>query len=441
MTVGDPDLIKHVMVKDFHIFHNRRQQSVQHKILGKHMFSSRDDAWKRLRAISSPTFTSGKMRKMYPLIRRCVQDFVDHLQSYVDQKKEIDMKVAHGAFTMDVISKCAFATNVNTHKDPDNLFVKNAQKVFNPIKWRILMTAIAPKFILNYIQFSLNPGASDFFVNAASEMIRQRKTNKIKNNDFLQLLLDVEQTAKQVVEENDKHEAHHVNESEDEKEANEKALSINLVDKKLTEDEIIAQCFLFLIAGYETTASTLAFCSHELALNQQVQDKLYEEIKANCDSKGEISYENLIKLPYLDAVLSETLRLYPPLPKVEREASEDYQLGNTGILMKKGMRAEIPVYAIQHSEEYYEEPEKFNPERFMPENRSNIKPYTYLPFGVGPRNCIGMRFALLEAKLGLFHLLQKYRFVKSKNTDVPLKFLKARFILGAEKIVVGIQQR
>jgi len=197
------------------------------------------------------------------------------------------------------------------------------------------------------------------------------------------------------------------------------------------------------LAGYETTASTLSFCTYELALHPKVQDKLYAEVAAVADKNGNIDYETLVKLPYIDAVLSETLRKYPPLSRLERRVSENYTLGgedNGGIKLYKGQVVEIPTFAIHHCEDYYENPEEFDPERFMPENRHKIKPYTYLPFGAGPRNCIGLRFALLEAKLSLSKLIQKYRFVRSENTDVPLKF-KSSGLLQVEKLMLKIQKR
>ncbi len=97
----------------------------------------------------------------------------------------------------------------------------------------------------------------------------------------------------------------------------------------------------------------------------------------------------------------------------ERRAAEEYKLGDSGIELFKDQIVEITVFAMHYCEEFYPNPDKFNPDRFMPENRSQIKPYTYLPFGVGPRNCIGLRFALLEAKLSLTKLIQKYKFVRS----------------------------
>jgi len=223
--------------------------------------------------------------------------------------------------------------------------------------------------------------------------------------------------------------------------AGKKAYNINVVNKRLTEDEILAQAWIFFVAGYETTATTLSFCSYELALNQDCQQKLYEEVSSAVDQNGEISYETLTKLPYLDSVISETLRIYPPAIRLEREAMTDYKLGDTGIELFKGQLIEIPTYAIHHSEEYYPDPHIFNPERFMPENRDQIIPYTYMPFGSGPRNCIGMRFALMEAKLGLAQIIRRFRLVRSDKTEVPLKFLPVTPICAAKSLIVGIEKR
>ncbi|CAG2173519.1 unnamed protein product [Oppiella nova] len=242
-------------------------------------------------------------------------------------------------------------------------------------------------------------------------------------------------------DENDINESHHVNEGEEELAIKQKTLNINTIHKKLTEDEILAQALVFLLVGYETTASTLSFCTYELALNPSVQDILYEEISSAIDSDGEISYEELSRLSYLDAVLSETLRLYTPFPRLSRIASTDYKLGKTGINVSKGQQIEIPVYAIHHSEEYFENPFKYDPDRFLPQNRHKITPYTYLPFGAGPRNCIGMRFALMETKVCLAHIIRRFKFFATDKTDVPLKYKRSLNLTSAQRIVVGIESR
>jgi len=146
-------------------------------------------------------------------------------------------------------------------------------------------------------------------------------------------------------------------------------------------------------------------------------------------------------MPYLDSVICETLRKYPPALILKRETSVEYELANTGIKLYKGQAVDIPVYAIHHSEDNYPNHKKFIPDRFLPENRDQIIPYTYLPFGAGPRSCIGMRFALTESKLGLVSILQKYRFSQSPKTEIPLSFDKGVRILRTSKVHVRIHKR
>jgi len=105
------------------------------------------------------------------------------------------------------------------------------------------------------------------------------------------------------------------------------------------------------------------------------------------------------------------------------------------------MIVNLDIQSIHRNPEYYPEPEKWNPERFTPENRDKLTPYTYLPFGIGPRNCVGMRFALMEAKTAVVHLVNKFKFVTTKNTQIPLKFKKFEFLLSVENVNVGVQIR
>ncbi len=123
------------------------------------------------------------------------------------------------------------------------------------------------------------------------------------------------------------------------------------------------------------------------------------------------------KLPYLEATIQETLRFYPPASRVVRVAEEDYRLSDE-IKIPKGCLVNIPAYAIHHSEEFYPQPEKFDPDRFLPEQKAARDQYTFLAFGHGPRNCIGMRLALLEMKLILAAMLQKFKFVTVPETEV-----------------------
>jgi cytochrome P450 len=427
LTVAEPELIKQILVKDFNSLTDRRQRKTYHPIIDKSAFFAKGDIWRRVRSISSPTFTSGKIKQMYPLVRDCLADFLAQLDYCAKNKIDINLKDVFGNFTMDVIARCAFGTKTNAHIDPNNPFVSNAKKIFNLKLSTLLAIVFVPKQILKAFKFQSfsNETANQFFFSLTRNIIEMRRKENKKYKDFVQLLMDAELEDKN-------NEDYHLSDEQNK----------SVTNKKLTEDEILGQAWIFFIAGYETTASTLSFCAYELALNPQIQEKLFNEINEAFDENtSEINYDILSKLPYLDACLSETLRLYPPVIRLERSATEDYKLGDTGLVIKKGNLIEIPVYGIHHSEEYYPNPELFDPERFMPENRDKIIPYTYLPFGAGPRLCLGMRFALMEAKQCLAHIIKNYRFSRNNKTDIPINFTKMTTLLQTKPIIVSIEKR
>ncbi|EEC01396.1 cytochrome P450, putative [Ixodes scapularis] len=147
------------------------------------------------------------------------------------------------------------------------------------------------------------------------------------------------------------------------------------------------------------------------------------------------------KLEYLNCVISESMRLYPPVNRLERSPVEDYVMTDTGIKLPKNHVIAIPVYAMHHDPSNFEDPYKFDPERFSEENRGCIRPYSYLPFGAGPRNCVGMRFALQTIKLCLLHAIHSVEFVRTPRTKVPLEFSRKFGLLAAKEIVVGVKPR
>src|SRR6266496_1158431 len=181
---------------------------------------------------------------------------------------------------------------------------------------------------------------------------------------------------------------------------------------------MVAQCVLFLIAGYDTTAITISYTVHNLARNPECQEKLLQEINNTLAANNVIGYDEVKPMKYLDAVVQESLRLFPPGVRIERRAEEDYELGDTGITVPKGMVVGVPVYALHRDPEQYPEPESFKPERFLPENRDSHHPFAHLPFGDGPRNCVAKRMALMEVKLALFHTIKNYKFSVSPRTKV-----------------------
>ncbi|CAG2100140.1 unnamed protein product [Medioppia subpectinata] len=439
LTIADPELIKDISIKDFHNFVDHSDMKSGDPLNDRSLFNLMGDEWKAMRSVISPTFSSGKMRAMHPMITDCVHRLDQYLETKAINGDELDVKRAMGNLTMDVIASCAFGTQIDVHNDnKTNEFVANAQQVLRG-NWRLwfmfLMTTTFPKLTEKIGISTMKPSVEHFFRSAISSIISKRRSqrNSVKHRDYLQLMINAQNRSADNSEDQDIDDLNeHIFGTTD---ALKDQKTANVV---ITDDDMLATSFLFFVAGYETTATLLSFLTYELSLKEKCQQRLYEEINA---FDGNYSYESIARMPYLEACIAETLRLYNPIAATSRIALDDYKLGNTGLTIPKGMMINFDVHSVHHSPEYYPNPDVWDPERFLPENRDQLVPYTYLPFGLGPRNCVGMRFALMEAKTAVAHLITKYRFKRTANTAVPLKYKKFEFLLTPEAIQIGVEKR
>lgn len=162
---------------------------------------------------------------------------------------------------------------------------------------------------------------------------------------------------------------------------------------------------------------------YELAQNPDIQQKLRDEINAGLESNdGKLTYEILSNLKYLDMVINETLRKFPPAFVIIRNSTKDFKIPGTEMVIPARTDIHINVLSIHRDPEYYPEPLKFDPERFSPENIQNRRPYTFIPFGDGPRKCIGGRFGMIQAKVGIIKLIANFEFTISSKTTIPMRF-------------------
>lgn len=174
-------------------------------------------------------------------------------------------------------------------------------------------------------------------------------------------------------------------------------------------DGIASNCMSIFTAGYDTTRLALTFWFYCMGKNPDVQERMREEVLQAYEKQGDhLSMETLTNLSYTNQVISETLRLYPPLMTfTTRSAEEDWRYGK--YLIKKGTSVMVPLYQLHHDPQYWVEPEKFDPDRFSPENKHLINPIAYQPFGIGPRVCIGQRLSLLELASVSTQVLRHFR--------------------------------
>ncbi|XP_054712374.1 cytochrome P450 3A8-like [Uloborus diversus] len=360
ISIADPALLRNILVKDFHVFPDRRAFTTGEPTIDLNVATVSGEDWKRIRSIITPTFTTGKIKKMISIFRDCSQVCVNHFMPYAKSGKSVDTKVFFEAVTMDVIASAAFSTKVDSQNDPNNKFVSSARDLFkNFFGWRFILFLMVPKLV-KFLRISVLPlKETCFFRDITLNIIEEReRTGKVRN-DFLQLLLD---TAKET-EEKETQEADDLTANYGKEETNEQVLKTT-GKKKLSNIEVVAQCVLFFFAGFDAAASALSFIFYELALNPDVQEKLIDELdEALAASDGKVTYEAVQSMKLLDNVISESLRIFPPAVRLERTTNEDYDLGYKGIKLTKGMMVTVPVFAMHHDPKYYPEPEKFNPDR------------------------------------------------------------------------------
>ncbi|GIY17062.1 cytochrome P450 3A13 [Caerostris extrusa] len=439
LSVADPTLLRDILVKDFPTFNSRRIFSTGDKVIDNMLTIIRGEDWKRVRTIVTPTFTTGKIRRMLNIFKDCSETLANNFIALKKEGKYMDAKRMYGAFTMDIIASSAFSTKINSHNDPDNELVK-WPGLSSHRGWDLV---VAPR-LMTLLRISIFGGdATDFFKNITLQIIEERKRTGQVRNDFLQLLMD---TAKEVSG----------NQNLDTSEKDKGDIATNYAEsdaghqifktvtsKNLSLDELVAQCVIFFLAGYDTTASTLSFASYQLALNQSVQDKLREEVdQVIQENNGQLTYEAVQSMKYLDNVIAETLRMYPPLIRLERCADTDFTLGDTGLTINKGTIITIPIYAMHRDPKLFPEPEQFDPDRFTAEERVKRDPYSYLPFGAGPRNCVGMRFALMEVKVCLAYVIAHFKINKCPKTMVPLEFnLGQQGLIQPKEILLDMEIR
>uniref|UniRef100_A0AAQ5WW09 unspecific monooxygenase n=1 Tax=Amphiprion ocellaris TaxID=80972 RepID=A0AAQ5WW09_AMPOC len=398
LCITDPGMIKTVLIKEcYSLFTNRRNFCLNGPLYDA-VTVAEDDQWRRIRSILSPSFTSGRLKEMLDIMKQHSANMMSSLKKKADKDEPIALKDVFGSFSMDIVTSTAFSVDIDSLNNPSDPFVTNIKKMlkfdlFNPL---LIIIGFFPFMgpIFEKMEFSFFPkSVTDFFVAALQKIKSSRANGKQMNRvDFLQLMIDSQKNS---------------GPSEADR------------DKSLTDHEILSQSMIFLFAGYETTSSTLTFLAYNLATNPGVMKKLQQEIDTTFPNQAPIQYQPLMQMEYLEGVINESLRLYPIAPRVERVAKGTVEIN--GIVIPKGMVVMVPTWPLHRDPDVWLEPEKFKPERFCKENKDSIDPYTYMPFGLGPRNCIGMRFALVMIRLALVEILRKYNFAVCKETEIPLE--------------------
>ncbi|BES89710.1 cytochrome P450 [Nesidiocoris tenuis] len=391
LVLNDLDLVEHVLVKDFSSFANHPRWVIdESSYLNQMTLNLRGNLWRATRYRLTPSFTASKMQLALDRILR--------IASPNFQEGEFELQDKMSAIAADVIASYFGATIQNKDAFAQAMFEQTYTSPIRHVEYQFLehfpklaawsgMSLFSKKIDKTMRETSRallsGCGATSEF-RSLIEGIKSDGVLRMKGKDF-----DI----------NGNEEADHVFEA--------------------TDELLLGQASQFLFAGLDATANTMGFLAYEIAANLDVQAKVRAEVTAALAKHGnQWSYEMLHELTYLQNCVQESMRIHSVKPFLFREATRDYTFPGTNLKIKTGEKVVIPAISFQMDPQHYPEPEKFKPERWSEDARPKSK-FTWLPFGEGPRQCLGMRFSIMEMKLVLGKLLTEFEMTISPRTAMP----------------------
>lgn len=291
LLIRDHELVRNILIKDFQHFHDRGVFfDEKNDPLSAHLFSINGKKWKNLRVKLSPTFTSGKMKAMFSTLVDCGQSLQNYINDIVSKNGQFEIRELAAQYATNVIASVAFGIDINCIEEPNTPFRKFGRKIFEPNLrngLRFLGVFIFPEFMKRFKIRSIDRDVEDFMMNIVSQTLKYREESKIVRKDFFQLLVQLRNNGN--VQLDDRWDTVIAND-----EGN-KALSFN---------EVAAQAYVFYIAGFETSSTTMAFCMYEIAKNPDIQRKVHEELDTVLQRHdGKFAYEAIADLKYLECCI------------------------------------------------------------------------------------------------------------------------------------------
>nr|CAD7407731.1 unnamed protein product [Timema cristinae] len=386
LMIRDPEILRTVLVKGFSNFHDNdfHLDVSLDPLAGRNPFFLKGERWRTVRSQITPAFTSGKIKPMFSLMTEVCQEMKTYLEK-VSPQGPVEVKEMSNKYTSDVVASCAYGIKGDAFTNPDAKFLKAGKNLFKMSGWG------TAKMIILFVSKEVE----QFFRSVLRDVLSLREKSGIVRNDFLQLLIQIKAKGQLPPTQQDKL-------------ANENTKKISTGDNTNYGDEdILAHATTFFLDGYETSALTLSFILLELALNIDIQEKLRTEIDEVLDEdQGELSNDAINRMKYLGMVVSETLRLHPPGLSLARVCTKACEIGESpGPVLKveQGTVVTIPINSLHMDPQYFPDPERFDPERFLDENIQQK-----------------LRFALTQMKAAIASLVSNFEITLNKKTKSPI---------------------
>lgn len=379
--LNHPELVRQVLVEQAQKFYKPTLlKRGSRLVLGNGLLTSDGLLWKQQRKLIQPAFRHDRLAAAYGDV---ISAYAGRLVSSFDDGEVRSIDDDMGKLTLDIVVKSLFGEELSRDADEIGELLLTVAEVANE---RVNDGVPLPSWIPTRRNLRERRAAArlDEIIRA---LIRARRQAANQREDLLSVLLS----------------------------AADPDTGAKMSDRQL-RDEVMT---LFL-AGQDTTAHALTWTWYLLARHPDVEAKLLEELRTVLADRAPLAAD-LPKLPYTEMIVREAIRLFPPAPVFARQPIEDVTVGEWEI--PKGSLITVSIYALQRDRRFFPEPEQFNPDRFAPGWEDRISRFAYLPFGGGPRVCIGNGFAMMEARLVLATVAQRCKLLLEPNTEIAPKQL------------------
>lgn len=375
--LGDPALIGEVLLDKDDAWIKDRVTRGLSLFLGQGLLTSEGDFWRKQRKLIAPRLTKKHIATYANAMVNCAE-------TYADTLKEGEIGDVHAAMTrvtLEIVTATLFGTSLGSGYDEIGHAIDELMQNFEQVthSWRQLFPDWVP-----FAARRRSKKTARTIDDAVFEVIKKKRAQKERGDDLLSRMLEAQ---------------------DDE--------GGTMTDVQLRDESVT-----MFVAGHETTANALAFALMLLGDHPDIDARAYEEIKNALNGKAPTA-DDIRKLPYLEAIVKETMRLYPPAHIIGRESLRELTLGNWKI--PKGASVLMSPYALHRSPEYWPDPHAFRPQRWLDGSAERVPKNAYLPFGGGARVCIGNHFAMMESILILATLLSRARFERASGEPVDLQ--------------------
>ena len=387
--ITNPSDVRHVLQDNARNYHKSPLYQKLRLSIGNGLLTSEDDFWLRQRRIAQPAFHRQKVAGLAAVMAQAARETVDEWQAIASAGRPVDVAEEMMRFTRTVVLRALLGGDLG----PYSSRIDQAWVVINEhIGGNFWSLGIAERF--QRAKARQYDEARTVLRQAVEYVINERRRAPTDGADLLSMLL---------------------------------AARDEETGEGMTDEQLRVEVTTFLLAGQETTSLALTWTWYLLSQHPAERQKLEDELDTALAGRAP-EYSDLARLPYTRMVVDEAMRLYPPAWGFSRQALADDTLG--GFRLPRGWLAFVVPYVLHRLPAYWKDPERFDPERFSPENSADRPKFAYIPFGAGPRQCIGNQFALIEAQLSVATMAQRYRLQLVPGHRVepwPLITLRPRF--------------